>query len=132
MRLSLNVAANSNGFSKAIRRIRPRFNSLFEEFAAKQLLNPIHEAILLSVTDSMKNEEIEVVPNREGFLQIICGFGAQSTFSPANDRELEVRLFQKIRSAIELCPFSKPDKAMMLALLHDWSYRELPITGDEA
>ena len=130
MRLSLSVAAKSNGFSKAIRRIRPKFSTLFAEFEAKELENPIHEAILLGISDSLKEEEIQVIPNKDGFFQVICGFGEQASLSPENDSKLEVMLLNKIENAIQLCPFSKPDKAAMLELLREWSSNELRGTGE--
>lgn len=125
MRLSLSVAAKSNSFSKAIRRIRPKFESLFSEFEAMKLVNPIHEAILLGITDSMGSDELEVVPNKDGFFQVICGFDVQTELSLTDDGELEARLFKKIQNTVELCPFSQPDKVVILDLLHSWSSREL-------
>jgi hypothetical protein len=130
MRLSVSIAARNNSFSKAMRRIRPKFSSLFEEFASKELENPIHEAILLGVTDSLGPEEIEVVPNEDGFFQVICGFGDKAPFSPENDAELATMLFNRVRRAVELCPFSRPDAATVLELLQDWSSRELRGTGE--
>ena len=108
-----------------MRRIRPKFESLFAEFEAQELQNPIHEAILVGVTDSIGSEEMQVIPNREGFFQVLCGFGDQTSFIPANDRSLEVALYERLLRAVENCPFSKPDKSIMLALLRNWADREL-------
>lgn len=125
MRLSLSIAAKSNAFTKAIRRIRPKFDSLFAAFEAKVLNNPIHEAILIGVSDSMNIEEVRIIPNKDGFFQAICGFGEQTSFLPENDRSLELMLVERIQHVVEKCPLTNTDKAMMLTLLRDWATLEL-------
>ncbi|MDD0841271.1 hypothetical protein [Pseudomonas sp. Gutcm_11s] len=128
MRLSLSVAARSRAFAKAMRRIRPKFASLFTEFEGMQLANPIHEAILLGISDELDGDEIQITPNSEGFFQVICGFDSKTPFDPENYQILELTLFRIIRSAVETCPFTEPDKRMMLGLINTWAARELAET----
>jgi len=130
MRLHISVAAMNNGFSKAMRRIRPKFNSLCAEFESRELENPIHEALLLGITDSLGREEIQVIPNRDGFFQVVCGFGEDNLLSPAHDRELESMLLKRLVLAIEMCPFSEPDRATMLELLNEWAGKELGVLDE--
>jgi len=125
MRLSVSIAAKSKAFAKAMRRIRPKFDSLLDAFEANGLGDPIHEAILIGVTDSMGINEIRIIPNRDGFFQAICGFGEQTSFLPENDCALELMLFERIQSVVAKCPFTSPDRATVLVLLRDWATKHL-------
>lgn len=116
MRLSISVAAQNPAFSKQVRRVRPFFDPLIEQFSAVQLVNPIHEAVLLGITDSKSPDFFEEVPNRDGFFQILAGVALVP-----DDAEFKARLFGVIRKAVDACPFSAPDKKQFLNLLDGWA-----------
>lgn len=105
MKLRLSVVARDRQFSKAIRRIRPRFDQLLKDFEKVELVDPIHEAILVGITDDKTDDYFEEVSNRDGFFQIMAGCGVIGS-----DEELTVRVFQILQKAATACPFSKPDK----------------------
>ena len=106
MELRFSVLARDREFAKAMRRIRPRFAPLLEAFARTQLVNPIHEAILVGITDEKEAQFFEEVANRDGFFQILAG--VHSNYS---DLELAKEVFGLLRRAAKTCPFSKPDDA---------------------
>jgi len=58
MKISLSIAAQDRLFSKAIRRVRPNFDELFDAFCQVEITNPIHEAILIGLTDSELKAEL--------------------------------------------------------------------------
>ena len=111
MKLSISTCARDRRFTKAMRRIRPRFDALTKEFAETTMLDPIHDAILVGVTDDQPFGSFEEVPNNGGFFQVFAGCNLDS------DEELAKQLFQIVRRAIERCPFSIPDRQAFQALL---------------
>jgi hypothetical protein len=115
MKISLNVAAQNRLFSKSVRRIRSSFDPLIDAFSQLEISNPIHEAILIGLTDAKAADHFEVIQNRDGYFQILAGMR-----SDAEDDELKVLLFNIIERAVQLCPFSTPDKNKFIYLLHEW------------
>jgi hypothetical protein len=75
-----------------------------EDFSTTDLVNPIHQAILVGITDDKGPEFFEEVPNREGFFQILAGVHLKRS-----DEELVKDVFDALRRAAMACPFSKPD-----------------------
>lgn len=104
MELRFSVLARNREFAKAMRRIRPRFAPLLEAFAQTELVNPIHQAILVGVTDDKGPEFFEEVPNSDGFFQVLAGVQM-----PGSDSILAKEVFGILRRAARACPFSKPD-----------------------
>lgn len=126
MRLSISFAVKDRVFGKAMRRIRPCFDSLCSEFEALKLDNPIHEIFLLGVTDDLPDCEFREVKNKDGFFQVMCGFDQNASFLQANDEALKLMLFQKIFGAVKLCPFSAPDRQSLNNMLSGWASNKLP------
>ena len=112
MNIFLSVAAQDPHFSKMVRRIRPNFEPFFQAFSTVELVNPIHEAILIGLTDAKPSGYLEVIPNRDGFFQVIVGM----TF-PLSDIESKASLVSILEQVIQACPFSKPDKDRFQKLL---------------
>jgi hypothetical protein len=117
MKLSLSIAAESRDFGKAIRRVRPSLNPLIVAFEAFQPRNPIHETLLIGITDGLPHDAIQVIPNRDGFFQVLCGFPSASDFSARNDPTIKHCLVQIILAAVAACPFSSLDKAEYLRIV---------------
>lgn len=115
MKISLSVAAQDRLFSKAVRRIRPSFDPLFEAFSQVEMTDPIHEAILIGLTDAVPAGHFEVIPNRDGFFQVLAGVKGSVV-----DDELKLALFNIVERAVQTCPFSKPDKERFTDFLKDW------------
>jgi hypothetical protein len=105
MELSFGALARNRSFSKAMHRIRPRFDALLEAFGRTQLVNPIHQAILVGITDDKGPEFFEEVPNRDGYFQVLAGVDL-----PASDSILARQVFAILRRAAQTCPFSMPDQ----------------------
>jgi hypothetical protein len=68
------------------------------------LVNPIHEALLVGITDDKGPEFFEEVPNRDGFFQVLAGVQTKGS-----DLDLTKEVFNILRRAAKACPFSKPD-----------------------
>lgn len=96
-------------------RVRPAFQPFFDAFSQMALQHPIHEAILLGVTDTEPGGFFQVSPDRDGFFQVMAGL------DPTDDeRRVKADLLKTLEAALEACPFSRPDKAASLALLERW------------
>lgn len=115
MKISVSVAAQNRHFAKIFRRIRPDFDSLFEDFSKVKMVNSIHEAILIGLTDAKADDYFEIIPNRDGFFQILAGIKGDT-----NEDELKKALFLIISNSVSACPFSKPDREQFSALLGNW------------
>jgi hypothetical protein len=118
MDVSLSVAARDRRFSKAMFRARGEFDFFFREFAKLKLNNPIHEALLIGVTDDIPHDLMEVVPNKDGYYQVLVGCA-----SPMTDEERKIWLYQLLERVFAQCPFSASDKTNALALLTQWRRR---------
>ena len=127
MKLSWSTAARNRAWSKAIRRIRPRFDSLATEFAAIELQSPIHEAILVGVTDDRGKDYFEQIPNSDGFFQVLVGFDPSIGLGADKDRDLEVALFQQLSRAIPACPFATADRYVVKIAIDRWAKVNLKV-----
>lgn len=115
MRISISIAARDRQFSKNFRKIRPSFDIFFSEFAAVQLVNPIHEAILIGITDSESEEYFKTIPNKDGYFQILAGVKNTNELEDLKGKVLKI-----IQKAILACPFSSPDKEQFSILVDKW------------
>lgn len=106
MQLRFSVMARDRKFSKAMRRVRERLQPLLNEFELVEMTDPIHEAILIGITDDQPSGFFEEVPNNDGFFQIMAGV----EFS-GSEVELNESVFEILRKAAMACPFSRPDRA---------------------
>ena len=104
MELRFSVLARDREFGKAMRRIRPRFAPLLVMFAKTTLTDPIHQAILVGLTDDKGPEFFDEVANRDGFFQVLAGVEMKGS-----DLDLTKEVFGILRRAAKACPFSKPD-----------------------
>jgi hypothetical protein len=125
MKLSWSTCARSRAWSKAIRRVRPRFDSLETAFAAVGLRNPIHEVILVGITDERGEDYFEEVPNSDGYFQVLVGFNASINLAVENDRQLEVAVFRQLSRAILACPFARQDQESIKAAIGAWAKANL-------
>ena len=104
MNLMLSFAARDRKFSKAIIRIYQRIKPLEKAFTAVGMQCPIHEAILVMVTDDMAPGLMNEVRNVDGFFQISAGCELRDT-----DEELLADVFEILLKAVRLCPFVPAD-----------------------
>lgn len=111
MQLRLSVLARNRTFSKSMQRVRLSLQSLFDEFQGVALDHPIHEAILVGITDDKGPEFFEEVKNSDGFFQILSGCRQLGT-----DEELTKEVFEILRRVVEKCPFAVPDRERFAAL----------------
>lgn len=125
MKLSWSTAARNRAWSKAIRRIRPRFDSLASVFAAVELQCPIHEAILVGVTDGRGKDYFEEIPNSDGYFQVLVGFDSSIGLGADHDADLEVALFQQLSRAILACPFASMDRDLVKDVIERWARANL-------
>ncbi|WP_157632221.1 hypothetical protein [Variovorax sp. CF313] len=118
MKINLGVAAQTPQFSKKMRRIRPAFELLFDDFSNIKLTNPIYDSILIGVTDSQSVDYFEEIKNREGYFQILAGMSGD--FSDEKAKEL---IFEIVKKSIQACPFSRPDKELLMRFLDEWKLK---------
>lgn len=111
MQLRFSVLARKRAFSKAMRRIRSRLQPLLDAFEGVELENPIHEAILVGITDDQEPEFFEEIENNDGFFQVMAGCSLRGT-----DDELAEDVFEILQRAMHLCPFATPDHETLQAL----------------
>ncbi len=105
MKIRFGVLARERAFAKAMRRIRPRLQSLTEPISHIVLTNPIHEAILVGITDDKAGDFFEEVPNSDGYFQVLAGCELKSS-----DEELIAEVFTILHRAATACPFSSVDR----------------------
>jgi hypothetical protein len=94
-----------------MQRVRGRFQPLLDAFGATKLQHPIHEAILVGITDDKSSEFFEEVPNRDGFFQVLAGCDWRG-----DDSKLIEQVFSILERAVRSCPFSNPDHATLIEL----------------
>ena len=111
MELCLSVAARDRRFSRAIQRVRPRFEPLLDRVSKLELTNPIHSAILVGITDDNGSEHFREVPNDEGFFQVVAGCELQTS-----DGKLTRQVFEILRRATKACPLTPADQASVQAI----------------
>lgn len=107
MQLRLSVLARDRKFSRAMRRVREKIQPLLDAFKLVELRDPIHQAILVGITDDRKPGYFEEVENNDGFFQVLAG----CKFNGSED-ELTADVFDILNKAVSLCPFSLPDQKM--------------------
>lgn len=111
MKLLFSVAARKRPFSKAMQRIDKRLAQLCDAFQTVELDYPIHEAILILITDDKEQTFFEEVKNSDGYFQVIAGCSLRNT-----DDELTEDVFKILLRAVRLCPFATPDHDKFEAL----------------
>jgi hypothetical protein len=105
MYLRISVAASDRLFAKAMRRIRPRFEKLLRDFENTQFVHPIHEAILVGITNDEGESFFQEISNDQGFFQVIAGCP-----SGEPDDKLACAVFKGLWKAVHACPFSQTDR----------------------
>jgi hypothetical protein len=116
MKLILSFAARDRLFGKAMRRVLPAFDSLSTEFAQTKLHDPIHDSILVALTDDLEPSYFEETPNNRGNFQVLMGVPRVTS-----DGELKLAVFERVKRAVVACPFSTPDKANFERLFQWWA-----------
>lgn len=104
MELNIGIAARERQFSRAWRRVRSRFDPLVKAFAKVELANPIHRALLVGITDEKGTDYFEEIPNDDSYFQVLAGCAMKNS-----DLELSQQIFNILRKAASLCPFSIVD-----------------------
>ena len=104
MKLRVSVAARNRPFSKAMTRIDKRFEQLYDAFQSVELDHPIHEAILVLITDDKEPGYFEEVENRDFFFQVIAGCRLRGSDDALAEDVLEI-----LHRTVRTCPFATPD-----------------------
>jgi hypothetical protein len=126
MKLMLSIAAENRHFGKAMRRVLPIFEPFKASFERQPMVSPIHEAILVGLTDSLPAGSIQEVPDRGGFFQVLYGLGPWAN-RPGNDKELQLAIIDALQKTIQACPFVPVDRVAFMNLVEDWARRELAV-----
>jgi hypothetical protein len=129
MKLGWSTCARNRQWSKAMRRIRPRFDSLIAAFDALRLNHPDYEAILVGVTDDHPAEYLKEVPNADRFYQAIVGFDPLIGLGAENDQMLAAALFRQLSRAILTCSFAATDREAVCDMLQAWAGSHLASGG---
>jgi hypothetical protein len=106
--------ARDRMFMKAMRRVRERLQPLLDAFEQVEMIDPIHQAILVGITDEKGSEFFQEVENDEGFFQVLAGCSAT-----AKDDSLVQSVFEILLRAAKACPFSVPDRAQFERIFED-------------
>jgi hypothetical protein len=125
MKLLLSTASEDRRRSKALRRVRPVFESLTQQFAGISLRHPIHDAILVGIVER-PSDYFHEIPNNDGYFQVHVGYDLSLDASPDNDIQFCREVFGRVRAAILACPFSDPDRQTVQHLLDDWAQQSIP------
>ena len=104
MQLIFSVCARNRAFSKAMRQVRLKIQPLLEAFEKIPLEHPIHEAILVGITDDLQAGFFEEVENRDGYFQVMAGCGELDA-----ENRLTEEVFEILHRAVQLCPFANVD-----------------------
>ncbi len=104
MQLRFSVLARNREFSKSMQRVRTKLQPLLDAFEATILDHPIHEALLVGITDDKGSEFFEEVENNDGFFQVLSGCEQRGT-----DGEMTEAVLGILHRAVRLCPFATPD-----------------------
>ncbi|QDV16060.1 hypothetical protein Pan153_06810 [Gimesia panareensis] len=111
MQLSFSTIARHRTFSRAMDRIDTRFQPLLDAFQTVKLEYPVHEAILVGITDDKPPQFFEEIETSDGFFQVFAGCSLRG-----GDQELVADVFEILRNATRLCPFAAPDHETLEAL----------------
>ena len=125
MKLILSTASEDRRRSKALRRVRPVFDSLVQQFASTSLQHSIHESILVGIVER-PSDYFREIPGNDGYFQINTGYDLTLDPSPESDSQLCREVFHRLRSAVLACPFSIPDRQTVQTLLDEWEQQTLP------
>ena len=104
MQLRFSVAARNRTFSKAMRQVRLKIQPLIDAFENISFEHPIHEAILVGITDDKQAGFFEEVKNNDGYFQVMAGCGEHCA-----DNQLTEEVFEILHRAVLLCPFARVD-----------------------
>jgi len=100
-----------------MRRIRPRFDSLVESFDQIELLHPIEDALLVAITDDLPFGHLAVIPNRDGYHQVLAGIKQDGlSYEAEGDAKLAARTFDILERSALSCGFSNPDRVSVSGL----------------
>lgn len=86
-------------------RVRTKLQPLLAAFEATELAHPIHDAILVGITDRERPDFFEEVQNDAGFFHVLAGCASREL-----DNELATDVFDILQRAVRLCPFATPDQ----------------------
>ena len=104
-----------------MRRIRPSVQPLIDAFAAIELHDPIHDHLLVGVSNSLPPERCDVIPSDDSCFQLLAGWPPDSDLSPDGDAVNLRTLLSILRRAASECPFSDPDAAAIRSLFDNWT-----------
>lgn len=105
-----------------MRRVRVKIQPLLDAFEATELDHPIHDAILVGITDDEGPEFFEEIKNNDGYFQIFAGCANHGV-----DDDLAREVFSILQRAVRVCPFATSDHDKFEALFA--RFRE-PLFGD--
>ncbi len=100
-----------------MRRVRPSIDARIAGFDQLVLRNPIHDTILLGITDDRPDESWDVV-TKDGFLQILSGFDDSIPLDGGSDQQLHAAIWRKLVRAVSECPFTSEDAEMFCEFMH--------------
>jgi len=75
-----------------------------DAFERVEIEHPIHEAILVGITDDKPTQFFQEVENNDGFFQVLVGCSLRE-----GDDELAEDVFEVLQRTVRLCPFAIPD-----------------------
>jgi hypothetical protein len=85
-------------------RVDPLMQPLLAALETVRLEHPLHETILVGITDDRPPQFFEEIENKDGLFQVLAGCSLRG-----GDDELVADVFEILRNTIRFCPFSSQD-----------------------
>lgn len=104
MHLNYSTIARNRAFSRAMHRVDPLLQPLLAALEAVRLEHPLHETILVGITDDRPPQFFEEIENKDGLFQVLAGCSLRG-----GDEELVADVFEILRNAVRFCPFASQD-----------------------
>jgi len=112
MKISLSVIADNRRFYKVFARLRPKLDGLLRELMQ---LGDETETVLVSLTDVREKNHLEIIPNRNGFFQVVVGASGC-----VSDEEILQHMLDSVGKAIALYKRDNPEAQLALSAVDRW------------
>ena len=115
--LSISVVSSNRFLSKAVRRVRPRFEEIISLVINRKQINPISLEFILLISDEPGEKEID---EGDGVFILQVGIDKKLSLRPDDDDLLFLYIASMLRLLIEKCPLSTVDREEVLTMFDTW------------
>ena len=115
--LSISVVSSNRFLSKAVRRVRPRFEEIISLVINRKQINPISLEFILLISDEPGEKEID---QGDGVFILQVGIDKKLSLRPDDDDLFFLYIASMLRLLIEKCPLSTVDREEVLTMFDTW------------